>query len=108
MDVFVARQAILNRQKEVFGYELLFRSSAENNYFDETDSLSATSQVIAGTLFAAGLKGILGGKKGFINFDRQMLLDGSFAILPKEALVVEVQETVGARSGSGRRLRPAQ
>jgi hypothetical protein len=54
------------------------------------------------------LEGILGGKKGFINFDRQMLLDGSFAILPKEALVVEVLETVEARSGSGRRLRPAQ
>jgi EAL and modified HD-GYP domain-containing signal transduction protein len=95
MDVFVARQAILNRQKDLFGYELLFRSSAERNCYDGTDSCSSTQQVIANTLFSAGLEGILGGKKGFINFDRKMLLDGSWSILPKENVVIEVLESVG-------------
>lgn len=94
MDVFVARQAILNRHKDVYGYELLFRSGAARNKFDGTDSSSATSQVIANTLFSAGLEGILGGKKAFINFDRKMLLDGSYSILPKEVLVIEVLEFV--------------
>jgi EAL and modified HD-GYP domain-containing signal transduction protein len=94
MDVFVARQAILNRQKELHAYELLFRSGLTQNQFDGTDSSSATSQLIANTLFSAGLEGILGGKKGFINFDRKMLLDGPWSILPKEFVVVEVLETV--------------
>lgn len=94
MDVFVARQAILNRHKDVYGYELLFRSDPERNGFDGTDSWTATSQVIANTLFSAGLEGILSGKKAFINFDRAMLLDGCFSILPKETLVIEVLETI--------------
>jgi EAL and modified HD-GYP domain-containing signal transduction protein len=94
MDVFVARQAILTRHKDVYGYELLFRSDPAVNSFDRTDSSSATRQVIANTLFSAGLEGILCGKRAFINFDRKMLLDGSCTILPKETLVVEVLETV--------------
>jgi c-di-GMP-related signal transduction protein len=94
MDVFVARQAILNRKKELFGYELLFRSDPEKNKFDGTDSSSASNQVISNTLFSAGLEGILGGKRAFINFDRQMLLGNSFSILPVESLVVEILESV--------------
>jgi c-di-GMP-related signal transduction protein len=94
MDVFVARQAILNRQKDVYGYELLFRSNLRQEAFDGTDSWTATSHVIANTLFSAGLEGILSGKKAFINFDRAMLLDGCFSILSKETLVIEILETV--------------
>jgi len=94
MDVFVARQAILNRNKDVYGYELLFRSSAENNQFDGTESSYATKSVIAGTLFSVGLEGLLGGKRAFINFDRKMLLEGVCSILPKETLVIELLETV--------------
>ncbi len=94
MDVFVARQAILNRRKDVYGYELLFRSDPKQECFDGTDSWTATSHVIANTLFSAGLEGILCGKKAFINFDRAMLLDGCFSILPKEKLVIEILETV--------------
>ncbi len=94
MDVFVARQAILNRQKDLYGYELLFRSDAARNQFNGIDSSCATRQVIANTLFSAGLEGILGGKRAFINFDRKMLLEGSYSILPKEVLVIEVLEFV--------------
>lgn len=94
MDVFVARQAILNRRKEVHAYELLFRSDPGKNQFDGTDPASATSQLIANTLLSTGLEGILGGRKGFINFDRKMLLDGPWSILPKDLVVVEVLETV--------------
>jgi c-di-GMP-related signal transduction protein len=94
MDTFVARQAILNRQKELYAYELLFRSNLEQNSFDGKDSSSATSQVISNTLFSAGLEGILAGKKGFINFDKVLLIKGAFSILPKETLVIEILESV--------------
>lgn len=94
MDVCVARQAILNRHKDLYAYELLFRSNPEQNQFDGTESSSATGQVIANTLFSAGLEGILGGKRAFINFDRKMLLEGAFSILPKETVVIEILESV--------------
>jgi c-di-GMP-related signal transduction protein len=93
MDVFVARQAILDRRKELYGYELLFRSDPEKNQFDGTEPAFATRQVIANTLFSVGLEGILGGKRGFVNLDRAMLLDDSWLILPKE-IGIEVLETV--------------
>lgn len=94
MDVFVARQAILNRQKDLYAYELLFRSNQEKNSFDGTDSSSATRQVIANTLFSAGLEELLCGKRAFINFDRNLLLSDCLAILPKETLVIEILESV--------------
>jgi c-di-GMP-related signal transduction protein len=94
MDVFVARQAILNRQKDLFAYELLFRAGRDSKGFDGSDSSSATRQVIANTLFSAGLEGILGGKRGFINFDRNLLLSDSVSILPKDTLVIEILESI--------------
>ena len=94
MDVCVARQAILNRHQDVYGYELLFRSNPDADHFDGTDSSSATRQVVAHTLFSAGLEGISGGKRAFINFDRNMLLDGSCTLLSKESVVLEILETV--------------
>jgi c-di-GMP-related signal transduction protein len=94
MDVFVARQAILNRQKDLFAYELLFRACRDSKGFDGADSSSATRQVIANTLFSAGLEGILGGKRGFINFDRDLLLSDSVSVLPKDTLVIEILESI--------------
>ena len=55
MDNFVARQAIFDRKQNVYGYELLFRSSTENG-FDGSDASLATSQVIANTVFSIGLE----------------------------------------------------
>jgi c-di-GMP-related signal transduction protein len=94
MDVFVARQAILNRQRDLFAYELLFRAGRDSEGFDGTDSSSATRQVIANTLFSAGLEGILGGKRAFINFDRNSLLSDAVSVLPKDTLVIEVLESI--------------
>jgi hypothetical protein len=41
MHVVVARQAIFDRQRKVYGYELLFRSEAESNAFDGTEAAAA-------------------------------------------------------------------
>jgi c-di-GMP-related signal transduction protein len=94
MDVFVARQAIFDRQRRVYAYELLFRSSAENNSFDGTEASSATRQVLANTLFAIGLDNILCGKKAFVNLGHQLLLDGLHSILPNDVVVFELLETI--------------
>ena len=38
MDVFVARQPIFDRVRQLYAYELLFRSDDLHNEFDGTDS----------------------------------------------------------------------
>jgi c-di-GMP-related signal transduction protein len=94
MDVLVARQAIFDRDRRVFGYELLFRSSAGLNAFDGTEGGFATQQVLANSLLVIGLENLVGTKKAFVNFGRTPLLQGWHASLPSASTVIEVLETV--------------
>src|SRR6185436_2077543 len=94
MDVFVARQAIFDRARRLYGYELLFRSDGERNEFDGTESGSATTQVIANSLLSIGLENIVCGKKAFVNFDRILLMSGLHSMIPREDLVLEILESV--------------
>jgi c-di-GMP-related signal transduction protein len=94
MEVYVARQPILDRKGGVFAYELLFRSGAASSGFGGHDDSAATSQVVANTLLNFSGSHLLGGKKAFLNFNRALLLDGLPLLLPKETSVVEILETV--------------
>ncbi|HUA83187.1 MAG TPA: HDOD domain-containing protein [Bryobacteraceae bacterium] len=96
MDVYVARQAIFDRSRNVYAYELLFRSAAQAQACEESDREQATAQVVANSLLSIGLENMLGGKKGFINFDREFLVSGFHSVLPRDSIVIEVLETVEA------------
>ena len=98
MDVFVARQAIFDRSRKVWGYELLFRSGPGQERFDGTEESLATQQVISNSLLAIGLDKLVGDKKACINFGREMLLQESASFLPKEKTVIEILESVHADS----------
>jgi c-di-GMP-related signal transduction protein len=94
MDALVARQAIFDRDRRVYGYELLFRSNAGLNEFDGTEGGLATQQVLANSLLVIGLENLVGTKKAFVNFGRGPLLQGWHASLPRENTVIELLETV--------------
>jgi c-di-GMP-related signal transduction protein len=94
MDVLVARQAIFDRDRRVYGYELLFRSRVEQSEFDGTEGGLATQQVLANSLLVIGLENLVGSKKAFVNFGRGPLLQGWHASLPRESTVIELLETV--------------
>jgi EAL and modified HD-GYP domain-containing signal transduction protein len=94
MDVFVARQPIFDRTRQLYAYELLFRSDDIHNEFDGTDSSSATTQVIANSLLTFGLENVACGKRVFLNFDHSLLMGGFHAILPRETTVLEILESV--------------
>jgi EAL and modified HD-GYP domain-containing signal transduction protein len=94
MEAFVARQAIFDCQRKVYGYELLFRSDAVTNAFDGTESAAATMQVLSDTRMSIGADQLFGGKKAFVNFDHRLLLAGMHLTLPRETIVIEILETV--------------
>ena len=94
MDVLVARQAIFDRQRKLYGYELLFRSDAASNTFDGTEAFAATMQVLSNMMMSVGATKLLGGKKAFVNFDHRLLLANAHLTLPRESLVIEILETV--------------
>jgi len=93
MKVYLGRQPILDRNRNVAGYELLFRSSLAN-FCDMSDDVMATSQVIVNAVLGVGLDHLLGGKPAFINFDRTLLLGDWSTLLPPEKCVIEILETV--------------
>jgi EAL and modified HD-GYP domain-containing signal transduction protein len=88
-----ARQPILNREKELIGYELLFRDGS-NNMFPNIDGNQATSRLIEGSHFNLGLESITGDKPAFINFTLDTLLAGQAKTFAQSEVVVEIIETV--------------
>jgi EAL and modified HD-GYP domain-containing signal transduction protein len=95
MEVYLGRQPILDRNWNVAGYELLFRSS-QANFCDLTDDVAATSQVIVNAVLGVGLDRLLAGKPAFVNFDRTLLLGDWSTLLPPNKVVIEILESVPA------------
>ncbi len=89
---FVGRQPILDSAGHTFGYELLYRSGTENrSQFADSNVASAT---VMDAALAAGLDLLCGGKRAFINCTEELLLSREIDILPPEAVVLEILETV--------------
>jgi EAL and modified HD-GYP domain-containing signal transduction protein len=99
VDAFIARQPIFDRHRQVYGYELLFRSDPALNQFDGTEDSAATKQVLAGALLSIGLENLVGGKRAFLNFNHQLLSEGMHLSLPARATVIEILESVEPNSG---------
>jgi EAL and modified HD-GYP domain-containing signal transduction protein len=93
MDIFVARQPIFTRQKKIFGYELLFRLGLENA-FPDIDGDIATSNVLSNTFFSFELKEILGNKPGLVNFTKELILQKTPLLFPKQHIIIEVLENI--------------
>ena len=91
--LFLGRQAILDREQRLFAYELLFRNGTRNAA-DVTDGVQATATVIANAFSELGVEAALGDCRGFINVDEAFLFSDMLELLPKESVVLEILETV--------------
>lgn len=93
MNSFVARQPILDGKEKTVAYEILFRNGIENE-FPDVEGDKATFRIIADTFLATGFKEITGGKKAFINFPQNLIVNKAPRFLPSEQIAVEVLENV--------------
>lgn len=92
-EVFIGRQPILDRDQQLYAYELLFRSG-HSNEANVQDNLVATASVISHAFGDLGIDQALGPYKGFLNCDEALLLSDSLEILPTDKIVLEILETV--------------
>jgi len=92
-EIFIGRQTILDWNRTVVAYELLFRQSPENQA-KISDNLGATAHVINHAFFELGIGDALGNYPGFINASGDLLMSDLVTLLPKDKIVLEVLETV--------------
>jgi EAL and modified HD-GYP domain-containing signal transduction protein len=90
----VASQPIFNIKKEIFGYELLYRAGKDSQEYDATDGSSATKDVLVTAFSDIGIEAITGGKKAFVNFTADLVLDEVPHMLSNDILIVELLEDV--------------
>ncbi|NQZ81060.1 MAG: HDOD domain-containing protein [Colwellia sp.] len=90
---FIARQAIFDKNKNTYAYELLYRNSLDNFYSCETPE-KATSQVILQNHIFGDLFNLCSQKKAFINFDEKSLLAKLPLMLDKNTVVLELLESI--------------
>ena len=90
----VASQPIFNVQKDIYGYELLYRSGPNSTAYDAIDGTTATQDVLVTAFSDIGINAITGGKKAFVNFTTDLVLDEIPHILSSDILVVELLEDV--------------
>ncbi len=93
-DSFVARQPILDRKLRVFGYEILYRMGSQDEKSLFVDGDKASLAVIRNLLFLSGNETFTGGKKAFVNFTQNLLLQEAPYYLPKQWAVIEILEDV--------------
>ena len=93
MYFYAARQPILDKEKKLVGYELLFRDGVDN-VFPDIDGDEATSRLIEGSQFNFGLEDLTDNKPAYINFTLETLQKGYPLLLGKDNVVVEILETI--------------
>lgn len=92
-EVYIGRQPIFDRNLQVFGYELLYRSG-EANKAVFSDANHATSVVMSNTFLEIGLERLVGDKQAFLNLTRAFLL-GDYPIPHRhDRLVLEILEDI--------------
>ncbi len=89
--IFLGRQPIFDRVRNVIGYELLYRDSA-TNFATFSDPDDATRQVASNALVEMGIDQLTSGGLAFINVTRSFLIDGLYRALPAHRVVLELLE----------------
>ena len=93
-DLFLGRQPILDRWRNVVAYELLFRASAGDSDACGADDALATACVVGAAFDRIGIRTVVNGARAFVNLDAEWLLSRRVEALPKDQVVLEILETV--------------
>jgi c-di-GMP phosphodiesterase len=93
-DIFIARQPILDLDRNTFGYELLFRDGPEDVTVFE-DPNEATQAVIERAYLDWGMERLIGQRFGLINADATLIVRGLHRVLPPEGIILELREGEG-------------
>ncbi|MEQ2356420.1 EAL and HDOD domain-containing protein [Pseudoalteromonas piscicida] len=89
---YIARQAILRPDQEVFAYELLYRDSDNNAFPVGVSDGQATGRMFFNSLMFIGVDRLAAGQLAFINLSDESLLQELPSLLAPQKIVVEIVE----------------
>lgn len=90
-EVFLGRQPMVDADRQVFGYELLYRSGPDRaTAFDDPDA--ATRGVMERVLLHWGMERVVGDRFGLVNASPSLVLQGLHHAMPPEGMILEVRE----------------
>lgn len=92
-DVLIGRQPIFDRQRQVIGYELLYRDSQVNRA-NIVDGHKATSTVLSRAFVEIGIDRLIGDKLAFVNLPDSMIRGDLELPSLSDQIVLEVLEDV--------------
>jgi c-di-GMP phosphodiesterase len=94
LDVLMARQPIYDRKLDIYGYELLFRTEADQLQANVFDGELATSRVILNAMTAIENADNKHHAFAFVNLTEPMLLSDEPPPVPKDLAIIEILEDV--------------
>ncbi|WP_043932169.1 EAL and HDOD domain-containing protein [Bacillus sp. EB01] len=93
MEVFVARQPIFKKNKDLFAYELLYRNNHMNR-FPEINGELATTDVIINSFLNIGIEELSNGKPCFVNFTEKLLQLKLPSYFKPNEIIIEILESI--------------
>ncbi len=92
-EVFLGRQPIVNAEREIFGYELLYRGGTDRtSTFVDPDA--ATRSVMERVLLQWGMEHLVGDRFGLMNASASLIVNGLHEAMPPEGMIIEVRESM--------------
>ena len=90
-EVFLGRQPIVDADREIFGFELLYRGGPDQaTAFDDPDA--ATRGVMERVFLQWGMEQVVGQRFGLINASASLVVNGMHQAMPAEGVIIEVRE----------------
>jgi EAL and modified HD-GYP domain-containing signal transduction protein len=103
--ILVARQPIIDRDRRIVAYELLYRSRCEREAAFFIDDALATADVVDTAFRRLGIQAVAGRARALVNVDAEFLLSRRVERLPKESVMLELLETIDIDDQIVRRCR---
>ncbi len=91
-EVFLGRQPIVDADRDIFGYELLYRGGPHRQTaFDDPDA--ATRAVMERVFLQWGMEHVVGDRFGMMNASASLVVNGLHHAMPPEGIIIEVRES---------------
>lgn len=93
-EFYISKQKIINKRKETFAYELVFKDS-ENHLANLSTTLKGTSQLIINTIASTKIDALLDTRvMAFINVDEVNLTKGILDVLDTDRFILNILENI--------------